>query len=188
MVYIILAPGFEEIEALAPVDILRRAGAEVTTVGIGGPVVEGSHGIRVETDVQIDDCAFGALGMLVIPGGGGGVANIKGCAKTLEAVRKAHADGKLIGAICAGPTVLAGLGMLEGKRALCYPTCEPALKERGAVIASGSCVVRDGNIITAQAAGSSIDFGLALAEALFGTDNAEKVRAAVCYDRGEARA
>ena len=118
MVYILLGTGFEEIEALTPVDLLRRAGVEVKTVGLNGKIVYGSHAIGVEADMTIEELDVSDAEMIVLPGGLGGVASIRGCEKALEAVKAVWAAGKYVAAICAGPTVLAELGLLTGKKAL----------------------------------------------------------------------
>ena len=125
MVYILLGTGFEEIEALTPVDLLRRAGVEVKTVGLNGKIVYGSHAIGVEADMTIEELDVSDAEMLVLPGGLGGVASIRGCGKALEAVKAVWAAGKYVAAICAGPTVLAELGLLTGKRPPAIPDRSP---------------------------------------------------------------
>ena len=112
MVYVLLGTGFEEIEALTPVDLLRRAGVEVKTVGLNGKIVYGSHAIGVEADLTIDELDVRDAEMIVLPGGLGGVASIRGCQKALEAVKAVYGMDKYVAAICAGPTVLADLGLL----------------------------------------------------------------------------
>ena len=172
MVYVLLGTGFEETEAIAPVDLLRRAGVEVLTVGLNGKIIYGSHRIGVEADITVDEMDLTNLDMLMLPGGLGGVASIKGCEKAMDAIRFAHENGKWLAAICAAPTILAYLGMLEGKTAVCYPGCE---EEMPGVTMADTAAVRDGNIITGTSAGCAIPFGLALIEALKGTAEAARI-------------
>lgn len=173
MVYVLLGTGFEEIEALTPVDLLRRAGAEVKTVGLNGKIVYGSHAIGVEADMVIDELDISDAEMIVLPGGLGGVASIRGCTKALEAVRAVHAAGKFVAAICAGPTVLADLGLLTGVQATCYPGQISNMGD--AVIVPGAACVTDGKIITGTSAGTATPFALALIEALKGSDAARAI-------------
>lgn len=170
MVYVLLGTGFEEIEALAPVDLLRRAGIEVTTVGLNGKIVYGSHRIGVEADITIDELDTRDAEMIVLPGGLGGVASIRGCAKALEAVKAVSDAGKYIAAICAGPTVLADLGLLTGVNATCYPGQIPNMKD-ARVVPNAACVT-DGKVITGTSAGTAVPFALALIEALKGAEAA----------------
>ena len=114
MVYMLLGTGFEETEAVAPIDLLRRAGVSVATVGIGGKVIVGSHGIPVTADMELGQMDLTQLDMIVLPGGMKGVASIKGCPEALEAVQFAWENGRFVAAICAAPSVLASLGLLEG--------------------------------------------------------------------------
>ena len=172
MVYMLLGTGFEETEAIAPLDLLRRAGVEVMTVGLNGLVIRGSHGICVEADMEIGDVDFKYLEMIVLPGGLGGVASIRGCKTAMEAVRKAWEEGKYTAAICAGPTVLADLGITDGKRATCYPGCEGQM---GSAIMVNEAAVTDGKLITGTSAGCAIPFGLALIAALKGQAEADRI-------------
>ena len=173
MVYILLGTGFEEIEALAPVDLLRRAGVEVTTVGLNGKIVYGSHRIGVQADITIDELDISDAEMIVLPGGLGGVASIRGCQKALEAVKAVAVAGKYVTAICAGPTVLADLGLLTGVNATCYPGQIPNMKD--ALVAENAACVTDGKIITGTSAGTAVPFALALIEALKGADAARAI-------------
>ena len=170
MVYVLLGTGFEEIEALAPVDLLRRAGIEVTTVGLNGKIVYGSHRIGVQADITIDELDISDAEMIVLPGGLGGVASIRGCSKALEAVKAVAAAGKYVAAICAGPTVLADLGLLTGVNATCYPGQIPNMKD--ALVVENAACVTDGKIITGTSAGTAVPFALALIEALKGAEAA----------------
>ena len=173
MVYVMLGTGFEEIEALAPVDLLRRAGVDVTTVGISGKVVYGSHKIGVEADITIDEMDLTNLEMIVLPGGLGGVASIRGSQKALDVVRFANANGCFVAAICAGPTVLADLGITDGKHATCYPG---QAGNMGGAVLMEKAAVRDGKIITGASAGCAVEFALALIDALKGEEMAQKIR------------
>jgi len=181
MVAILLGKGFEEAEALVPADLLRRADIPVQLVGVDGVSVAGSHGITVTADCTLDQVVPQQLELLFLPGGTGGVRSIQNSAPALELVRKAHAAGVKLAAICAGPTILASLGLLEGKKAVCYPGLEERMA--GAVMQPDAQVVVDGDIITGQAAGAAFPFGLALVEALRGAQKAQEVKNAV-YFRG----
>ena len=173
MVYMLLGTGFEETEAIAPLDLLRRANVTVQTVGLNGKVVYGSHGIGIETDIEIGQLDLTAVEMIVIPGGLGGVASIRACQEAMDALKFAADNGKFVGAICAGPTVLADLHITDGKKATCYPGCEDGMGN--AVMVEGAAAIRDGNIITGTSAGTAIPFGLALVEALKGTETAQAI-------------
>ena len=173
MVYMLLGTGFEETEAVAPLDLLRRAGVTVQTVGLNGKIIYGSHGIGIETDIEIGQMDLTDVEMIVIPGGLGGVASIRACQEAMDALKFAADNGKFVGAICAGPTVLADLGITNGKQATCFPGCEVGMGE--AVMLEGKAAVRDGRIITGTSAGCAIPFGLALIEALKGAEMAEKI-------------
>ncbi len=164
MVYVFIANGFEEAEALVPVDIIRRAELEVKTVGIGSCVVKGSHGIRVMTDTDdgqiiMDD----SVDMIVLPGGMPGTLNLENSKTVQSAIDYCIEHNILIGAICAAPSILGRRNLLEGKKATCFPGFEQFLL--GADF-TGESVVKDGNIITAKGAGVATQFGLALVEAL----------------------
>ena len=173
MVYVLLGTGFEEIEALTPVDLLRRAGVEVRTVGLNGKIVCGGHAIGVEADMTIDELDTADAEMIVLPGGLGGVASIRGCDKALETVKAVAAAGKYVAAICAGPTVLADLGLLTGVNATCYPGQIPNMKD--ALVVSNAACVTDGKIITGTSAGTAVPFALALIEALRGAEAAKLI-------------
>ena len=173
MVYILLGTGFEEIEALTPVDLLRRAGVEVKTVGLNGKVVYGSHAIGVEADMTIEELNVSDAEMIVLPGGLGGVASIRGCDRALEAVRAVCDAGKYVAAICAGHTVLAELGLLTGKKATCYPGQIPNMRD--ALVVENAACITDGKIITGTSAGTATAFALALIEALKGAEAAKVI-------------
>lgn len=166
MVYMLLGTGFEETEAITPLDLLRRAGEKVLTVGINGKIVYGGHGIGVEADITLDEMDLTDLSMIVLPGGLGGVASVRASEQAMEALRFAWDNGKFVAAICAGPTVLADLKITDGKNATCYPGCESGMGSAN-MVADAACV-RDGNLITGTSAGCAVKFGLALVEALQG--------------------
>ena len=179
MVYILLAPGFEEAEALVPADLLRRAGIETKLVSLEGEAVTGSHRITVRADASLAEIDLSGAEMLVLPGGGEGVKNLGAEARVEELVREAAGRDLWIAAICAAPTLLGRWGLLEGKKAVCYPGMEDQLVGTRAL--AGVATAVDGKIITGRAAGAAFDFGLALVEALAGRAAAEKVRQAVHY-------
>ena len=173
MVYVLLGSGFEEIEAIAPVDLLRRAGVQVLTVGIGGKVVPGSHGIGIEADITLDQMDLTDMEMIVLPGGLRGVASVRACPQAMEALRFGWENDKFVAAICAGPTVLADLHIPDGRKATCYPGCENGMGQ--AEMVSGVPCVRDGRLITGTSAGCAVPFGLMLVEALKGADAAKAI-------------
>ena len=173
MVYVLLGKGFEETEAIAPIDLLRRAGVEVLTVGIGSKLVYGGHGIGVEADITLEEMDLTNLEMIVLPGGLGGVASIRASIKAMDAVAFAAENGRYVAAICAGPTVLADLGITDGRKVTCYPGCESQMGN-AKVIANASCV-QDGNVITGTSAGCAIPFALKLIEALKGKNAADTI-------------
>jgi 4-methyl-5(b-hydroxyethyl)-thiazole monophosphate biosynthesis len=168
----LLGTGFEETEAIAPLDLLRRAGVEILTVGLNGKVIRGSHGICVEADIEISQLDLTNLEMIILPGGLGGVASIRACKEAMEAVRFAWENDKYTAAICAGPTVLADLGITDGKNATCYPGCEGQMGTANMVEAAA---VTDGKLITGTSAGCAIPFGLALIAALKGQEEADRI-------------
>ena len=166
MVYVLLGTGFEEMEALAPIDLLRRAGIGVITVGIGGQTVYGSHNVGFQTDITIDEMDLTQLEMIVLPGGLGGVASIRGCSKAMEAVEFAYKNGKFVAAI------LAQLHITDGIPAVCYPGCE---EQMGNALMTEEACVRHKNVITAASAGCAIPFALELIRALRGDEAATQV-------------
>ena len=172
MVYMLLGTGFEETEAIAPLDLLRRAGIPTATVGLNGKIVYGSHGIGIEADMEIAEMDLTQLDMIVLPGGLGGVASIRGCEMAMNAVRFAWENGKYVAAICAGPTILAQLGITDGKNATCYPGCE---EQMGSATMVCAAAVTDGKVITGTSAGCAVSFGLALITALKGRSAADAI-------------
>lgn len=173
MVYMLLGTGFEETEAIAPLDLLRRAGIDVLTVGINGKTVYGGHGIGIEADITLPEMDLTNLEMIILPGGLGGVASARASKEALEALKFAWDNGKFVAAICAGPTVLADLSITDAKQATCYPGCESAMGN-AQIVPDAPCV-RDGNLITGTSAGCAIAFGLALIAALKGDAAAKAV-------------
>ena len=173
MVYVLLGTGFEEMEALTPVDLLRRAGVQVRTVGLNGKLVYGGHAIGVEVDMTIEELDVSDAEMIVLPGGLGGVASIRGCQKALAVVRAVYDMGGYVAAICAGPTVLAELGLLSGVKATCYPGQIPYMHD--ALVVENAACVTDGKLITGTSAGTAVPFALALIEALKGGEEAKRI-------------
>ena len=179
MIYLFLAEGFEEVEALAPLDLMRRAGLSVTTVGVGGNTVTGAHGISVLADMAETDYADDAPEMIFLPGGMPGTLNLAASEVVQSAIRTAVKTNAYIAAICAAPSILGDLELLRGKEAICYPGFEDRLI--GATV-SQKRVVRDGKILTAAGMGVAVEFGLAIVEELLGTEKAEGLRRAVLAD------
>lgn len=173
MVYIFLADGFEIIEAMSPVDMLRRADIEAVTVGLDKKIIVSSCGVPVTSDITSDEFEFKNVDCIIIPGGGQGVINLENSQFIQNVIDEAVACGALVCAICAGPSVLGHKGLLKGKNAVCYPGFEDALE--GAVL-SDDYVVTDGRFITAKGAGVSVDFGLEIVRQLKGKNAAETVR------------
>lgn len=183
MVYILLGAGFEEVEALAPADILRRGGVGVKLVGIGGDTVTGGHGISVCCDTKVEKVGLSDGDMVVVPGGLGGVASVEGSEAAMELLYQASVDETVyLAAICAAPTLLARAGMIgPGNDAVCYPGMEEEMTQVGVAAHEDASVVVDDKIITGRAPGSAIDFGLELLAVLKGADVAEQVRRDMHY-------
>ena len=179
MVYVLLAPGFEEAEALVPVDLLRRAEIETKTVTITGMPVPGSHGVTVTADLTLDQADLSQADMVVLPGGGLGYQNLGKEPRVEALVREAAGKGVWVAAICAAPTLLGRWGLLKGKQAVCYPGMEEGLTGAHAKMDRG--VVRDGKVITGRAAGDAIDFAAELIEVLRDRAAADKVLESICY-------
>ncbi len=175
-VFVFLAEGFEETEAIATIDVLRRAGISTESVTIGnGLSVKGAHGISVEADLDLEKAleSIGEADMLVLPGGMPGTLNLKACEPLLQQL-KAFADreDKALAAICAAPSILGELGLLQGHKATCYPGFEPALL---GARKSGKETVTDGRIITSDGPGHALQFGLAIVRYLLGDEAAKTV-------------
>ena len=179
MVYILLGEGFEEAEAIVPGDLLRRAGVEVAYVGLEGPAVTGSHGITVTADLTLEQVKTEDMEMLVLPGGLGGVASIQMDLFATDLIQKARDLGCWLAAICAAPSILAHMGMLDRRPVTCHPC---VWEEMGsAAVDRTAQVVMDGKFITAQAAGAAFPFGLKLVEALKGAEEARKIADGILY-------
>lgn len=173
MVYVLLGTGFEEVEAIAPVDLMRRAGIQVQTVGITGKTVAGSHKIPIEADILPENMDLESMDMIVLPGGLGGVASARASQAALDALRWGWEHDRFVAAICAGPTVLADLGIPDGKKATCFPGCEGQMGKADMI--PGVAALRDGKLITGTSAGCAIPFALELIKALKGSEAADKV-------------
>ncbi len=174
MVYVFLADGFEEIEAIGTIDVLRRANIEVITVGVGSKKVKGSHGIEVMADAAEDEISPDErLDAVMLPGGMPGTVNLDKSQKVHELIDYAYSSGKLCAAICAAPSVLGHSGILKGKTATCYPGFESELS--GATL-SDEYVVQSGNIITGRGPGVTVDFALKMVEYLLDEKTAENIR------------
>ncbi len=178
MVYILLAPSFEEMEALVPADLLRRAGIEVALVSLEGNFVPGGHNIVVKADMELSRVSLEEVQMLVLPGGGVGVANLGSDPRVEELVKAAAEQNIPLAAICAAPSLLSKWGLLAGKRAVCYPTWRDKIAD--AAYLPGEKLAVDGSTVTGQAAGASFEFGLKLVEVLTDAQTADRVREEIC--------
>ena len=177
MVYLFLANGFEEIEALTPVDILRRGGVEVTTVGIGGTEIKGSHNITVKADIADSDFSLlNDVQGIILPGGMPGTINLEKSHKVIKAVTYCSERNLIIGAICAAPSILGHMGILKDKTATAFPGFERELFD---AVIGDEYVCVDGNIITARGMGVSVEFALALLRAFKGQDTADNIRRSI---------
>ena len=177
MVYCFLANGFEEMEALCPVDILRRGECEVTLVGVGGKLITGSHGIEVSADITDGEIALDdKLDMIILPGGMPGTLNLEKNADVKKAIDYCVKEERFISAICAAPSILGHMGLLKGKEAICFPGFEEQL---GGAKISDSFVCKDGFIVTAKGAGVAQEFGFKLLECLKGKETADNIKASL---------
>lgn len=177
MVVVFLAEGFEEVEALAPVDVMRRAGLTVKLAGVTGERVTGSHGICVQTDLAAEEVDVSALEAMVLPG----THNLEASPAVQGCIDSCVEQGKLVAAICAAPSILAHKGLLAGKNATAFPSFQKDLQEGGALL-SESYVVRDGQFLTARGMGVATQFGLALAAALVSEEKAAEIRASIQWE------
>ena len=179
MIYLFLADGFEEIEGLTVVDVLRRAGADTETVSVmGRKEIRGSHEIQILADSLFEDVDFSDARLLVLPGGMPGTLNLKAHTGLTELLRRFDREEKYIAAICAAPSILSGLGMLKGRKACAYPSFEDKLDCEDVVSAP---VVTDGHIITGRGMGAAIAFALKLTELLFGEKKADEIAESIVY-------
>lgn len=172
-VLVILAEGFEEIEAITPIDVMRRAELDVTVAGLGGTVVTGAHGIAIRADIEL--AAFtGTPDAIVLPGGMPGASNLAASPAVSALIQKTFEAKKIVAAICASPAVvLAPLGVLDGKKATCYPGFEERFGPR--TEKTTDRVVREGNVITSRGPGTAFEFSLALVSELVGKSAAERL-------------
>ena len=179
MIYVFLATGFEDIEALAPVDIMRRAGLEVQTVSITGErIVESAHGVGIVADLLLPDVDFSEAEMLVLPGGLPGSTNLDACHPLTAAIKRHFEAGGPIAAICAAPLVFGHLGVLQGRRATCYPGVETELK--GATY-TAAIVEQDENIITGKGPGAAFEFGYTIVDFFLGEGASQPLRQGMIY-------
>ncbi len=181
MIITLLADGFEEIEALTPVDILRRVGHTVKTVGISGKIAVGSHGIPVVCDLLPDEVDLNEVDMAIFPGGMPGSLNLDASPFTDKVIAAVTKRGGRLAAICAAPLVLGRRGLLDGKRATCYPGFEGELK---GAIATGEGVVTDGHITTARGMGVSLAFAKELVRLTEGEAKAKEISRSVMEENG----
>ncbi len=179
MVCIMLGEGFEEAEALITADLLRRAGVEVALTSLTGQEVTSSHGITVKADKTLAEIDVEGLEMLILPGGLGGVESIEMDLFATALIQKVYDKGIYLAAICAAPTILAGMGLLDRRRAVCYPGMEDQMYS--AVVRKETPVVVDGRMITGEAAGSVFEFALKLVEVLKGGEAARRVKESVHF-------
>ncbi|MBI5740735.1 MAG: DJ-1/PfpI family protein [Nitrospirae bacterium] len=175
-VAVILADGFEEVEAMAIVDVLRRAEIDVVIAGLHEGAVSSARKVRVLPDAVIDTVTAEDFDMIVLPGGQPGSDNLNADTRVKELIKDFHRKGKLTGAICAAPYVLANAGILEGKRATAFPSFRERL---GGAVYEEKTVVVDGNVLTSRGPGTALYFGLAIVERLSGKEKAEKIREAM---------
>ncbi len=182
-VSVFLADGFEEIEGLTVVDILRRAGVRVDTVSVTGEkMIHGSHQINIEADFLFEEMDFSQTDMLVLPGGMPGTRNLMNHKGLQEILRAYHEKDSYIAAICAAPSVFGRLGFLKGRKACCYPGFEEKLEGAEAVT---DPVIVDGHVITSRGMGTAIPFALKLTALLCGEEKAEEIGRSIIYDRRE---
>ncbi len=180
MIYVFLGTGFEEVEALTVVDLLRRAELEVKTVGIGGRLVTGSHEIPVMADLSEEEADPAGTEMIVLPGGMPGTLVLEKSELVQHFVALAVQNRLWIGAICAAPSILGHLGLLKGRQATCYPGFECQLP---GALPSEEPVVQDGSIITSRGVGTAIPFALKLVEVLTSRERADKLAASIVWER-----
>lgn len=180
MIYMFLADGFEEVEALAPLDLMRRAGLSVTTVGIDKKDICGAHGITVTADISDKDFKADTVDMVFLPGGMPGTLNLAKSSVVTDAIGSAIKQDAYVAAICAAPSILGDMGLLRGKRATCYPGFESKLVD--AEVQENEKIVVDGKFITAKGMGVAIDMGLKIVELLCSKEKSEELKHAVIAD------
>ena len=181
MIYVFLASGFEDVEMIAPVDIMRRAGLEVETVSVTGEkIVTSAHGVGIVADRLLSEADLEQADLLVLPGGMPGATNLYACEPLRQAIRQHHAAGRPLAAICAAPLVYGRMGLLAGHRATCYPGFESELE--GAEY-TGAMVECDGQFITAKGPGAAMEFGYALASLFVGEPRVQGLRDGMMYSQ-----
>lgn len=182
MLYVFLANGFEEIEALTVVDVARRAGIDTTVVSINADeMVTGARNIAVKADITFDKVNWDDCDMIVLPGGGPGTVNLRNHDELMKKVDEFNAAGKKIAAICAAPAkILGDKGLLKGKKAICFPGLEDLMTGATKVDCGA---VTDGNIITGCAMGTAIDFALEIVKSLAGTQKADEIAKQIVYSK-----
>ena len=178
MVCIFLADGFEEMEAIIPRDILKRGRVDVFTVGVTGETVTSAYGLKIKTDMTIDDVSVSKLEGIILPGGMPGTTNLEQSEKLKNIITHCNDDKIMIGAICAAPSILGKMGILDGKLACCYPGFEKYLK--GAKISEDKVAKAD-NIITSKGPGTAIEFGFALLDYIKGDHFSDTVKNGMIY-------
>lgn len=180
MIYVFLAEGFEEVEALTPVDMLRRCGLEVAMAGVGGTSIKGSHGIIVTADIKASEIKLDKnIDMIILPGGMPGTLNLEADENVQKAIDFCAENGKYIAAICAAPSILGRKGLLKGRKAACYNGFEDQLK--GAEVVYDD-VVPDGNFITSRGAGTALPFSFELVRLLISREKSETLRKSILYN------
>ena len=181
MIYVFLASGFEDVEMIAPVDIMRRAGLKVETVSVTGEkIVTSAHGVGIVADRLISEADLEQADLLVLPGGMPGATNLYACEPLRQAIRQYHAAGRPLAAICAAPLVYGRLGILDGVKATCYPGFEKELT--GADYTASVCQ-QDGQFITACGPGAAMEFGYTIAEAMGKRAEAADLREGMMYGK-----
>lgn len=173
MLYMFFANGFEEVEAIAALDVIKRAGIDIKSVGVNGNEITGSHNITVKCDITTDDVSFDGLNGIILPGGMPGTTNLLTDKTVNDCIDYCNEKGLLICAICAAPMILGRKGLLEGIEAICFPGFEEELS--GAII-SDKFVCKSNNIITAKGMGSAINFGLEIVAYFKGNESAASLR------------
>lgn len=172
MYYMFLANGFEITEAMAPLDVMRRAGLEVCTVGVSGEMIESSNGVTVKPDIDLSKVSYDDIEGAILPGGMPGTLNLKKNKTVTDCVRYCYDNGKLVAAICAAPSVFGKMGLLNGRKATCFPGFE---KELLGADYTGAHVETDGNVITSKGAGCALSFGHAIVSFSQSKESADKV-------------
>ncbi len=177
--FVFLAQGFEEVEAITSIDLLRRAGIDVTTVSISDEkTITGANGVPVVADQLFKDTDFAAADLLLLPGGMPGTNNLNACEPLKALIRKHNDVGKLLAAICAAPLVFGQMSLLSGKKAVCYPSFEPQLKGADVQFCN---VQKSENIITARGVGCAIEFALAIIETLCGAEKSKEISQSIIF-------